>query len=121
MPGGGDFCFVFSTRGRSFALKSCPGRGDFDGKISGPGVIPGGTVTGQIDTCIKHRRKASASAQTGKPELTKLCSLCQLVTKARPRPLPGPSKTQPATLHLSSFGFGSEVYSQLFNSQFNSY
>ena len=32
MPGGGDFCFVFLTRGRSFALKSCPGGGDFDGK-----------------------------------------------------------------------------------------
>ena len=34
MPGGGDFCFVFSTRGLGgdFALKSCPGGGDFDGK-----------------------------------------------------------------------------------------
>ena len=32
MPGGGDFCFVFLTRGRSFLPKSCPGRGDFDGK-----------------------------------------------------------------------------------------
>ena len=28
MPGGGDFCFVFL----SFALKSCLGGGDFDGK-----------------------------------------------------------------------------------------
>ena len=33
MPGGGDFCFVFFlTWGRSFALKSCLGGGDFDGK-----------------------------------------------------------------------------------------
>ena len=37
MPGDGDFCFVFSTQGRSFALKSCPEGGDFDGKNSGPG------------------------------------------------------------------------------------
>ena len=26
------FVLFFSTRGRSFALKSCPGGGDFDGK-----------------------------------------------------------------------------------------
>ena len=32
MPGGGDFCFVFSTRSPEFAMKSCPGGGDFDGK-----------------------------------------------------------------------------------------
>ena len=32
MPGGGDFCFVFVTRGPEFALKSCPGGGDFEGK-----------------------------------------------------------------------------------------
>ena len=56
MPGGGDFCFVFRPGGRSFALKSCPEDGDFDGKISGPGLSPGGgMVTGQIDTCITGR------------------------------------------------------------------
>ena len=32
MPGGGDFCFIFLTWGQSFALKSCPGGGDFDRK-----------------------------------------------------------------------------------------
>ena len=33
MPGDGDFCFVFFLpRGWSFALKSCPGGGDFGGK-----------------------------------------------------------------------------------------
>ena len=54
MPGGGDFCFVFSTRGRSFALKSCPRDEDFDGKNWWPGGQPeGGMVTGQIDTCIR--------------------------------------------------------------------
>ena len=42
MPGGGDFCFVFWPGGRNSALKSCPGGGDFDGKISGPAVSPGG-------------------------------------------------------------------------------
>ena len=55
--GGGGGCFVFATRGRSFALKSCPRSGVLDGKISGPGVSRGGgggggMVTGQIDTCI---------------------------------------------------------------------
>ena len=29
---GWGFCFVFLTRGRSFALKSCPWGGDFEGK-----------------------------------------------------------------------------------------
>ena len=32
MPGGGDFVSIFSTGDRSFALKSCPRGGDFDGK-----------------------------------------------------------------------------------------
>ena len=32
MPVGGGFCFVFLPGGRSFALKSCPAGGDFDGK-----------------------------------------------------------------------------------------
>ena len=32
MPGGGDFCFVFRPGGRRFALKSCPGGGDFEEK-----------------------------------------------------------------------------------------
>ena len=54
MPRVGIFLSFFRPGGRSFALKSCPGGGDFDGKISGPGVSPegGGGVTGQIDTCI---------------------------------------------------------------------
>ena len=41
MPEGGDFCFVSLTGGRSFALKNCPGGGDFDGK-SGLAVSQGG-------------------------------------------------------------------------------
>ena len=32
MPGGGDFFSLFLPEGRSFALKSCPRGGDFDGK-----------------------------------------------------------------------------------------
>ena len=54
MLGGGDFASFFRPGGRSFALKSCPGGGDFDGKISGPGISLGGRrmVTDQIDTCI---------------------------------------------------------------------
>ena len=32
MPGSGDFVSFFPTRGPSFALKSCPQGGDFDGK-----------------------------------------------------------------------------------------
>ena len=32
MPGGGDFVSFFLPGGRSFALKSCPWGGDFDGK-----------------------------------------------------------------------------------------
>ena len=31
MPGGGDFCFVFSTRGPEFCTEK-PSPGDFDGK-----------------------------------------------------------------------------------------
>ena len=54
MPWGGDFVSFFRPGGRSFALKSCPRGGDFDGKISGPGVSPGGMVTCQIDTCIRE-------------------------------------------------------------------
>ena len=42
MPWGGDFVSFFRPGGRSFALKSCPRGGDFDGKISGPGVSQGG-------------------------------------------------------------------------------
>ena len=53
MPGEWGFLLRFLTRGQSFALKSCPGGMNFDEKISGPGVSPGGgIVTGQIDTCI---------------------------------------------------------------------
>ena len=71
MPGGGDFCFVFSTGGRSFALKSCPGGGILTEKISCPGVSPGGMVTGQIDTCIIAVRKSPCTiVQLGnRPEL----------------------------------------------------
>ena len=42
MPGGGDFASFLRPGGRSFVLKSCPRGGDFDGKISGPAVSPGG-------------------------------------------------------------------------------
>ena len=39
---GGDFVSFFRPGGRSFALKSCPQGGDFDGKVSGLGVSPEG-------------------------------------------------------------------------------
>ena len=39
-PGVGIFCFVFFTRGQSFALKSCPRGRDFDGKNQWPGGQP---------------------------------------------------------------------------------
>ena len=55
MPGGGDFILFFRPRGRSFALKNCPGAGILTEKISGPAVSPGGMVTGQIDTCIRRK------------------------------------------------------------------
>ena len=42
MPLGGDFISFFPPGGRSFALKSCPRGGDFEGKISGPGSAWGG-------------------------------------------------------------------------------
>ena len=42
MPGVGIFVLSFRPRGRSFALKSCPGDGNFTEKISGPRVSPGG-------------------------------------------------------------------------------
>ena len=42
MPGGGDFVSFFRPGDRSFALKSCPGRGFRQKKISGQGVSPGG-------------------------------------------------------------------------------
>ena len=42
MPGCGDFVSFFQPEGRSFALKSCPQGGDFDEKITGPGISPGG-------------------------------------------------------------------------------
>ena len=53
MPGGGDFVSFFRPGGRSFALKSCPRGGDFDGKkLVARQSARGGMVTGQIDTCI---------------------------------------------------------------------
>ena len=54
MPRGGNFCFVSRPGGRSFALKSCPEGGDFDGKNQWPRGQPGGMVTSQTDTCIKR-------------------------------------------------------------------
>ena len=61
MPGGGDFVWFFRPGGRSFALKSCPRGGDFDGKkLEAWGSARGGMVTGQIDTCIttsQHKRR----------------------------------------------------------------
>ena len=42
MLGGGNFFSFLRPGGRSFALKSCPGGGDFDRKISGQGVSKGG-------------------------------------------------------------------------------
>ena len=44
MPGVGIFASFFRPGGRSFALESCPGGGDFDGKILWPGGQPGGMV-----------------------------------------------------------------------------
>ena len=32
MPGGGDFCFVFLTRGPEFCAEKLSRGGDFDGK-----------------------------------------------------------------------------------------
>ena len=51
---GGDFVSFYSARARSFAMESCPRGGDFDEKISDPGVSRGGMVTGQIDEVILH-------------------------------------------------------------------
>ena len=56
MPRGGDFCFAFSTRGQSFALKSCPGAVILMEKLVAWGSAwRGGMVTSQIDTCIRIR------------------------------------------------------------------
>ena len=57
MLGGGDFVSFFPPGGGSFALKSCPRGGDFDGlKLVARGSARGGgMVTGQIDTCIFNR------------------------------------------------------------------
>ena len=41
MPGGGDFVSFFDPGAGHCTEKLFPGR-DFDGKISGPGVSPGG-------------------------------------------------------------------------------
>ena len=40
--GVGIFASFFRPGNRSFALKSCPGGGDFDRKIKWPGGQPGG-------------------------------------------------------------------------------
>ena len=58
MPGSGDFVSFFRPGGRSFALKSCPQGGDFDGKIVAGESSRGGGGGGngnrsKIDTCIK--------------------------------------------------------------------
>ena len=55
----------------------------------------------------------NASAQTGKPEVTKLSSLFLLVTRARLGLYQVVGKKQPATSHLGCFDYGSQVYSQL--------
>ena len=55
MPGGGDFASFFRPGGRSFALKSCPRGGDFDGKKLVARRLARGMVTGQIDTCITRQ------------------------------------------------------------------
>ena len=53
MPGGGDFVSFFRPGGQSFAMKSCPRGGDFDGKIVVRSQLGGGgMVTSQTDTCI---------------------------------------------------------------------
>ena len=53
MPGGGDFCFVFSTQRPEFCTeKLSRGVGILTEKISGLAVSPGGMVTGQIDTAL---------------------------------------------------------------------
>ena len=49
---GVEILFSFSTRGPGFCTEKLSRGGDFVGKISSPGVSPGGMVTGQIDTCI---------------------------------------------------------------------
>ena len=52
MPGGGDFCFVFLTRGPEFCTeKAVPGVGISTGKISGPAVSRG-DGNWSNDTCI---------------------------------------------------------------------
>ena len=57
--------FRFSLpRGRSFALKSCPWGGDFDRKISGLEVSPGGMVSGQIDTGEVENSELSENSET---------------------------------------------------------
>ena len=57
MPGGGDFVSFFPTRGLSFALKSCPRGGDFEGEKLVARGQPEGMVTGQINTCITASMK----------------------------------------------------------------
>ena len=42
MPGGGDFCFVFLTRGPEFCTEKLSRGGILTEKISGPSVSPGG-------------------------------------------------------------------------------
>ena len=55
MPRGGDFCFVFSTRGPEFFTEKLSWGGILMEKISVPWGQPGGMVTSQIDTCITDR------------------------------------------------------------------
>ena len=53
MPGGGNFVSFVTPGGRSFALKSCPWGGDFDGKkLVAWGLARDGDGNCQIDTCI---------------------------------------------------------------------
>ena len=62
MPGGGEFCFVFSTWGPEFCTEKLSRGGDFDGKkLVALGSPRGGMVTGQIDTCITAKPPQSRS------------------------------------------------------------
>ena len=52
MPGVGILFPFFNPGAGILHRKAVPGAGIWTEKVSGPGVSPGGMVTGQIDTCI---------------------------------------------------------------------
>ena len=75
-PGVGTFVLFLRPGGQSFALNSCPGGGDFDGKDQWPGGQPGagGMVTGQIDTCIRFKRNFKCTLWTNRLlETSEIC------------------------------------------------